>query len=77
MSTTDNEIATKQKQVKPSDLRACGWLQTQFPESLWSGDISGPESGVDGHLWVRSGSVRSSLQPPESRYFSDILRRQI
>jgi hypothetical protein len=53
MSTTDNEIATKQKQVKPSDLRACGWLQTQFPESLWSGGILGPESGVDGHLWVK------------------------
>jgi len=51
MST--NEIATKQKQVKPSDLRNCGWLQTRFPESFGSGGISGPEIGDDGHLWIK------------------------
>src|SRR5262249_15143424 len=52
-SMSTNEIATKQKQVKPSDLRNCGWLQTRFPESFGSGGISGPEIGDDGHLWIK------------------------
>src|SRR5262249_5049671 len=52
-SMSTNEIATKQKQVKPSDLRNFGWLQTRFPESFGSGGISGPEIGDDGHLWIK------------------------
>src|SRR5262245_25180080 len=63
MSTTDNEIATKKKQAKPRDLRDCGWLQTQFPESSRSGGIS--DIGVHG-LWIEipisDGTAATALE---------------
>jgi hypothetical protein len=52
MATTVGQLFSKQRQASASDLRECGWLQTQFPESFGSGGVLGLEIGSDGHLWV-------------------------
>ena len=48
------KLERKRRQARAGDIRACGWLQTKFPESFGSGNkwLDDPAVGLDGHLWI-------------------------